>query len=138
MNINQISGNKKSSNKQTISTYSKEPSVSNSFQTGYFDFNETVLLDDDKATLDKVINALKSNPNSTVTMIGFTDNIGSKEVKVTVASPRARATRAYLTKKEIDKKRVTIYGYGKVMFKGDNVTAQGRALKRRVEIEINL
>ena len=128
----------KKSQKETIGIYGKEPSVNSSLQTVYFDFNETVLSDDDKATLDKVINSLKSNPNSTVTMIGFTDNIGTVEVNVRVASARARATRAYLTENGIDKKRVTIYGYGEVMFKGDNATAQGRALNRRVEIEIKL
>ncbi|MFT6167163.1 MAG: outer membrane protein OmpA-like peptidoglycan-associated protein, partial [Vicingaceae bacterium] len=141
LNRNQLAednGLNKKSTKETIGTYGKEPSVSSSLQTVYFDFNETVLSDDDKATLDKVINSLKSHPNSTVTMIGFTDNIGSVDVNVRVASARARATRAYLTENGISKKRVTIYGYGEVMFKGDNATAQGRALNRRVEIEIKL
>ncbi len=129
---------KKKSVKETIGNYGKEPNVNSPIQSVYFDFNQVVLSEDDKITLDKVIRSLKNNPNSTVTMIGFTDNIGTKEVNVRVASARARATRAYLTANGISKKRVTIYGYGEVMFKGDNATAQGRALNRRVEIEINL
>lgn len=106
-------------------------------KTIYFDFNERVLTVDDKVTLDKIINSLKSKTKSRVTMIGFTDNIGSKETNVKVASARARASRAYLTDNNISKNRIDIYGYGEVMFKGDNSTDEGRALNRRVEIKIN-
>ena len=81
--------------------------------------------------------SLKSKTKSRVTMIGFTDNIGSKETNVKVASARARASRAYLTDNNISKNRIDIYGYGEVMFKGDNSTDEGRALNRRVEIKIN-
>jgi outer membrane protein OmpA-like peptidoglycan-associated protein/uncharacterized protein YbjQ (UPF0145 family) len=119
-----------------------QPSVANTAKelngkTIYFDFNERVLTADDKITLDKIINSLKSNTESRVTMIGFTDNIGSKETNVKVASARARASRAYLTDNNISKNRIDIYGYGEVMFKGDNSTDEGRALNRRVEIQIN-
>jgi OOP family OmpA-OmpF porin len=69
-------------------------------------------------------------------MIGFTNNIGSIENNVTVASARARAARAYLTENGVSLKRIAMYGYGEVMFKADNSTDEGRALNRRVEIEL--
>ena len=115
----------------------KEPNLESNGKTIYFNFNERVLTPDDKVTLDKIINSLKSNPESRVTMIGFTDNIGSKETNVKVASARARASRAYLIENNISKSKIDIYGYGEVMFKGDNSTKEGRALNRRVEIKIN-
>ena len=121
----------------SVTSTKKEPDVESNGETVYFDFNERVLTADDKVTLDKIINSLKSNTKSRVTMIGFTDNIGSKETNVKVASARARASRTYLTDNKISKNRIDIYGYGEVMFKGDNSTDEGRGLNRRVEIKIN-
>jgi outer membrane protein OmpA-like peptidoglycan-associated protein len=134
-NVDESSINKKP--KTNATTTPEEPMVKSSGKTIYFDFNERTLTADDKAILDQIITSLRSNPKSSVTMIGFTDNIGSVEVNVRVASARARAARAYLTENGISKSRITIYGYGEVMFKGDNRTEKGRALNRRVEIELN-
>ena len=121
----------------TVTSAKKELNGKSNGKTIYFDFNERVLTADDEATLDGVISSLKSSTESRVTMIGFTDNIGLKETNVKVASARARASRAYLTKNGISKNRIDIYGYGEVMFKGDNSTEEGRAQNRRVEIQIN-
>jgi outer membrane protein OmpA-like peptidoglycan-associated protein len=109
-------------------------SVYSSDDTIYFDFNEKQLSNDDIVILDITNTRLKSNKNENVTLIGFTDNVGSKENNVKVASARARAARQYLTDKGIKSNRITIYGYGEVMFKGDNSTEEGRALNRRVEV----
>jgi OOP family OmpA-OmpF porin len=121
----------------TVASTKKELNGKSNGKTIYFDFNELVLTADDEATLDGIISSLRSSTESRVTMIGFTDNIGLKETNVRVASARARASRAYLTKNGISKNRIDIYGYGEVMFKGDNSTEEGRAQNRRVEIQIN-
>ena len=124
------------SSHNTTAENTNKAALQSSDQIIYFDFNQRVLTADDKVTLNKIINSLKNNTNFKVTMIGFTDNIGSVENNVTVASARARAARAYLTENGVSLKRITIYGYGEVMFKADNSTDEGRALNRRVEIEL--
>jgi len=124
------------SSHKTPAENTNKAALQSSDQIIYFDFNQRVLTADDKVTLNKIINSLKNNTNFKVTLIGFTDNIGSVENNVTVASARARAARAYLTENGVSLKRITIYGYGEVMFKADNSTDEGRALNRRVEIEL--
>ncbi len=108
--------------------------MQNSEETIYFNFNEMVLSEEDKKMLDKTIKKLKSDINKNVTLTGFTDNIGTKTNNMEAANARARAARQHLLDNGIKRSRITIYGYGEVMFKGDNSTEEGRALNRRVEV----
>lgn len=121
----------------TVVNEATETAIKSSGEIVYFNFNETILSNDDRITLDKAIEKLTKDKNLKVTLIGFTDSVGTKANNIKVASARARVARQHLLDNGIERNRITIYGYGEVMFKGDNKTEEGRALNRRVEVSYN-
>ncbi len=79
---------------------------------------------------------LLAHPNSTVQVVGHTDNTGSTTYNQTLSDRRARAVADVLTSSGVPAWRVTAIGRAYHQPVASNETPEGRALNRRVEIII--
>ena len=88
------------------------------------------------ATLNSVAKVLNKYDNSTVMVLGYTDNTGSAEYNQTLSVKRANAVAAYLQGQGVKSSRFEIMGLGPSNPIASNTTADGRQQNRRVEIKI--
>jgi OmpA-OmpF porin, OOP family len=79
---------------------------------------------------------LKENSEVTIEIVGHTDNTGPESFNKSLSKNRANAVKAYLVKKGISSKRMTVSGFSSTQPTGDNNTEEGRAKNRRVELKI--
>jgi outer membrane protein OmpA-like peptidoglycan-associated protein len=100
-----------------------------------FDTNSAHLTSSSNATLDRVAEALKANPDVRVEVGGHTDNTGSKATNNKLSAERAKAVKDYLVSKGVSASRLESKGYGSSSPIADNKTADGRAKNRRVELK---
>ncbi len=99
----------------------------------HFDFDKAEIKKDYLPYLNVIIHHLKENKNLKVKIIGFTDNVGSKEYNNKLAYKRAKAIELYLVKNGISKDRIEILGKGKANYLFDNKNELNRFTNRRVE-----
>ena len=83
-----------------------------------------------------VANSLNNFPDTTVNVIGHTDNVGSAEFNQGLSQRRAQAVSAVLLNGGVSAARVRSIGAGLNQPIASNATAQGRQANRRVEIII--
>lgn len=88
------------------------------------------------AVLNSVAKVLNKYSNSTVMVMGFTDNTGKAEYNQTLSKNRAAAVAAYLQGQGVKASRFEILGMGPSNPIASNATATGRTQNRRVEIKI--
>ncbi len=88
------------------------------------------------ATLNSVAKVLNKYSNSTVMVMGFTDNTGSDAYNMTLSKQRASAVAAYLQGQGVKANRFEVMGMGPSNPIASNDTAAGRQQNRRVEIKI--
>ena len=102
----------------------------------YFDYDQSDIRDDSKATLDQKIPLLNANPNLTIKVTGHTDSRGSDEYNVALGQRRARAVRDYLVRNGIATARIVIDSRGEEqpVAQGDDESAWSQ--NRRAEFEI--
>jgi outer membrane protein OmpA-like peptidoglycan-associated protein len=90
-------------------------------------------LRDDLASL---ASSLKNYPNSTVDVIGHTDNTGTAAYNQDLSQRRASAVASILIGNGISSGRIRAYGRGEDQPIASNLTPEGRAQNRRVDILI--
>ena len=102
-------------------------------------FDSGILFDfaDAKKNLDKFAAEMADLPDTDITVLGHTDNVGSAEANQKVSDNRANAVSNYLQGKGIAKSRIVAEGHSFNDPVADNSTAEGRAQNRRVEIYIS-
>jgi outer membrane protein OmpA-like peptidoglycan-associated protein len=80
---------------------------------------------------------LAANPDRTIALVGHTDASGSLEANVALSRKRAEAVRARLISDHgADGARITALGAGFMAPRGSNLTEEGRAKNRRVEVVV--
>ena len=94
------------------------------------------LKEESKASLDAVAKLLNENAEIRLALSGYTDNTGNADSNLRLSKLRAAAVKTYLQSKGITEARITAEGYGIANPRADNSTREGRALNRRVEMEI--
>ncbi len=87
--------------------------------------------------VDQLAEVLKTDPQRTVLVEGFTDSTGADAYNQTLSTERADAVRVALLRQGIASNRVASRGYGKANPVGSNDTAAGRQMNRRVEIVLS-
>jgi outer membrane protein OmpA-like peptidoglycan-associated protein len=103
---------------------------------GYFTANGGTRVDNcAKAILDDLAVQMRNNSSLRANVFGYTDNTRTETNRKGLGEARAKAVAAYLQERGIDSSRIQITDGGVGSF-GDNGTAAGRTLNRRVEIEI--
>ncbi len=83
-----------------------------------------------------VADNLNRYPNSRVEVVGHTDNTGSAAYNQTLSENRAAAVGAILRGAGVAGGRLVTYGRGESMPVASNLTPEGKAQNRRVEIVI--
>ena len=107
-------------------------------------YAKTILFDTGKATikfesaeiLNQIINVLKKYPNSRFRIEGHTDSTGKKQKNIELSQNRADAVKIYLIQGGIASERLESKGYGPEKPIASNKNKKGRALNRRVEINL--
>lgn len=95
------------------------------------------LLPHSHSSLDSLVELLKKHPVLNLKIEGHTDNVGEVKYNQTLSEKRAGAVRAYLISAGIkDASRVQSTGYGQQKPVSDNLTNEGRAKNRRVELKL--
>ena len=78
----------------------------------FFDYDESVIRDDQKAALDENVAWLKANPGAKITIEGHADERGTNEYNLGLGDRRAKATRDSLMAAGIDATRILTISYG--------------------------
>lgn len=86
--------------------------------------------------LRAVANSLLKYPNSRIEVIGHTDNTGSAAYNQDLSQRRAVSVAGVLRDSGVPSGRLSAYGRGEDVPVASNLTPDGRALNRRVEIII--
>ncbi|MCO6426633.1 OmpA family protein [Nitrosomonas communis] len=100
-----------------------------SFDTGRADIKSNF-----RPILDSFATSLLNNPNTTVMIVGHTDNTGTDAINNPLSVGRAASTRDYLVSRGVPIQRVQIDGRGSYQPIASNDTPYNRAKNRRVEI----
>ena len=99
-----------------------------------FEFNSARLTPSAEVALDRVVQALRSQPNSQVEVAGHTDSRGNDSYNMRLSRQRAESVRGYLVRGGINANRISAQGYGETQPVASNDTDAGRAQNRRVEM----
>ncbi len=102
----------------------------------FFDFNRSTPTESSTRNINFILNYLKLNPNSSMTVSGYADEIGSNAINNTISEKRAAAVKDVLVKAGIDGSRLTISPKGEDNSVDKN-SAAARKLVRKVIFTIN-
>lgn len=87
--------------------------------------------------LAEVLKQVKASKDSELSITAYTDNLGTEDYNLTLSKQRAEATRNYFISNGVEPCRIQIDWKGEESPISTNRTAEGRALNRRVKIELN-
>ena len=86
--------------------------------------------------LDSVAATINRYPDADVIVKGHTDGQGPENANLRLSEDRALMVKNQLVVKGVDPQRVTTLGFGESVPLATNATPEGRAMNRRVEIEL--
>ena len=99
-----------------------------------FDNDTARLKPDSRIVLDRVAKSLNAWPDARIEIDGHTDSNNTDAYNLTLSRARSAAVCAYLVDKGVASSRLEEKGYGESRPIANNVTADGRATNRRVEL----
>jgi outer membrane protein OmpA-like peptidoglycan-associated protein len=105
----------------------------------FFEYNKSNITKEGAFELNKLVEAMKKNPDMIIMVKGHTDSRGSEEYNMNLSNQRSKATVQYVISKGIDKARISGQGYGESQPRincGDNCTEEQHAQNRRIEFLI--
>jgi OOP family OmpA-OmpF porin len=105
----------------------------------HFAFNSADLSSEDKSMLSTVASKLsKDAPNAKLSLVGFTDSVGSDAYNLKLSERRAMSVANYLVASGVPQANiVAVGGMGEADPVADNASADGRAMNRRVVIAVD-
>jgi outer membrane protein OmpA-like peptidoglycan-associated protein len=108
--------------------------------TVYFASGSFELTDESKQVLDDLVARGQGLKGFVVEVAGFTDNVGNVALNQELSARRVNSVVAYVADKfNVPLRRfINPTGLGETQPVGDNMTAEGRALNRRVEVKVLL
>lgn len=101
-----------------------------------FGFDSATLTPQARSALDSVAKVLNQYPESTISITGHTDDIGSDSYNQKLSEERALSVSNYLSQHNVSYARLTTKGMGESMPKFPNTDEANRAQNRRVELAI--
>ena len=102
-----------------------------------FDFGKYDLRPEAREKLARLSGIVLGHPGLNLAVEGYTDNVGTDEINMTLSQKRAEAVRSYLLEQGLADANVTAQGLGKSSPVADNSTPAGRQKNRRVEIVVS-
>ena len=85
-------------------------------------------------TLDRIASTLNEYPETSITVVGYTDTVGSADSNMALSQRRAGAVADYLGRQGVARSRIAVESRGEAEPIADNGTEAGRAQNRRVEM----
>ena len=107
-----------------------------SLQGVYFESGKMDLKPGSENVLQNVATILKAYPAVKLKMGGYTDNTGDSVPNVALSGQRAETAMNALVKMGVDASRLKAEGYGPQFPVADNLTPEGRAKNRRIDIRV--
>jgi outer membrane protein OmpA-like peptidoglycan-associated protein len=102
-----------------------------------FDFGKYDLRPEAREKLARLSGIVLGHPGLNLAVEGYTDNVGTDEINMTLSQKRAETVRSYLLEQGLADANVTAQGFGKSSPVADNSTPAGRQKNRRVEIVVS-
>ncbi|OQW79866.1 MAG: flagellar motor protein MotB [Proteobacteria bacterium ST_bin11] len=102
-----------------------------------FAFGKADLTPEAQNALDPVAKVLTSYPESTISVTGHTDDVGSDADNQRLSEARATSVANYLGQHGVNRLRISQQGMGESSPKVANTSDANRAINRRVELAIN-
>jgi len=102
----------------------------------YFGFDSAVLLATAKRMLDQSASVLQRNSDLQVEIAGYADSRGPESYNMKLSERRAEAVRKYLEQAGVEASRMSARGYGESHPGASDMSANGLAQNRRVELRI--
>jgi outer membrane protein OmpA-like peptidoglycan-associated protein len=100
----------------------------------HFATGSATLAGDSQAVLDQTAQALQSNPDWKMRIVGHTDSAGSSSANEQLAQQRANTVMTYLTTHGVNANRLSVDAKGDSQPVATNNSDTGRAENRRVEL----
>lgn len=121
-----------------IETINQGEALKVTFDSGIlFATNSSTLSGASKSALRGLAKSLEANPQTNIKIVGYTDNTGSVQYNQVLSEKRAKSVYSYLMEDQgISSLRMSYEGEGINNPVASNVTPEGRAQNRRVEIII--
>jgi len=101
-----------------------------------FDTDSANIKPDFTNVLDSVALVLNEYEKTYLDVLGHTDSTGSESYNMDLSIRRASSVATYLTSRKVLGDRLIVRGMGETQPIASNATAEGRALNRRVELQI--
>ena len=102
-----------------------------------FDFDKAQVKQESYGDIKALADFMKQYPQTSTVVEGHTDSVGSDAYNQGLSERRANAVREVLVNQYgVESNRVQAVGYGESRPVADNATAEGRAINRRVEAEV--
>ena len=102
----------------------------------YFDYDKSVIRDDQKATLEAKLPVFQANADMRIRVAGNTDNRGSDEYNLALGQRRAAEVKRYLVSRGIDAGRIDVVSFGEERPAASGDNDDSWAKNRRDEFEI--
>src|SRR5690606_35671419 len=101
-----------------------------------FGFDSDQLTPQSSRVLDNLAADLKKFPRLSIELQGHTDSVGADAYNQKLSQQRADAVREYLLTQGVNASQISARGYGESRPVANNATAEGRALNRRVVMQV--
>ncbi|MGQ0537628.1 MAG: OmpA family protein [Gemmatimonadaceae bacterium] len=102
----------------------------------FFDYDQAVLTDESKATLDRKLPILRANAAMRLRVSGHADERGSDEYNIALGQRRAAAVKRYFADQGVDPMRVDIVSFGEEQPAVQGMSEEAFAQNRRAEFEV--
>jgi OmpA-OmpF porin, OOP family len=99
-----------------------------------FDTGKAIIRPDSAPVLSEVAKMLQANASWAMLVAGHTDNVGAREMNLSLSRQRAESVIAWLASRGIDKARLVPAGFGDTRPIADNSSDEGRQKNRRVDL----
>lgn len=103
-----------------------------------FDSSKSYLKSGAAGTIDQIAAIIVKYPEDRLKIVGHTDSTGSDELNARLSVQRAESVYKRLVQKGIPAEHIITEGMGEMRPVASNATSDGRALNRRVELEITV
>jgi len=107
--------------------------IKKAYENLLFATNKSTILPISYPFLNELASAIKDNPEYNVSIIGHTDNVGTKESNQVLSEKRANEVKNFLIKELVPTEKITSKGMGESQAIASNDTKEGQAKNRRVE-----
>jgi len=101
-----------------------------------FESAKAVLKNESYDVLDEVVAIMRKTPAYSLSISGYTDDVGDDEANLKLSQDRAKACYDYLIFRGIKVERIRYTGFGEARPIASNDTNEGREQNRRVEFEL--